>query len=62
MKNIVAIVLCVFLFEGLSAQCNEQLVNKCYPTIEGYTYLKDFKFRLKEGSTENPKPLATQAR
>ena len=58
MKNIVAIVLCVFLFEGLSAQCNEQLVNKCYPTIEGYTYLKDFKFRLKEGSTENPKPLA----
>ena len=34
------------------------MVNKCYPSIDGYTYLKDFKFRLKEASAENPRPTA----
>ena len=58
MKNLIAAIVCLFVFGGLSAQCNEQLVNICYPTIDGYTYLKDFKFRLKEGSEANAKPTA----
>ena len=58
MKNVIAILISLFVYLGASAQCNEQLVNKCYPTIDGYTYLKDFKFRLKEASTENPRPTA----
>ena len=58
MKKIIAFAFGLFVISGLSAQCNEQLVNLCYPTIDGYTYLKDFKFRLKEASAENPKPTA----
>ena len=58
MKNLFATLLCLFIFGGLSAQCNEQLVNKCYPTIDGYTYLKDFKFKLKAASEANPRPTA----
>ena len=46
------------IYSGINAQCNDQLVNGCYPTIDGYTYLKDFKFRLKEASEANPKPTA----
>ena len=58
MKNLIATIACMFLVTVLSAQCNEQLVNKCYPTIDGFTYLKDFKFRLKEGSEANQRPTA----
>lgn len=39
-------------------QCNDQLVDICYPTIEGYTYLKDFKFRLKPASEAQTNPTA----
>ena len=46
------------IYSGISAQCNDQLVNGCYPTIDGYTYLKDFKFRLKPASEAMPKPKA----
>ena len=59
MKNIVAVFICLsFFLLDANAQCNEQLVNKCYPTIEGFTYLKDFKFRLKATSAASPKPTA----
>lgn len=58
MKSLLTILVAVFMASVASAQCNEQLVNKCYPTIDGYTYLKDFKFRLKEASEANPKPTA----
>lgn len=58
MKRLIALLTVLFAAAGLRSQCNEQLVNTCYPTINGYTYLKDFKFRLKEASTENPKPTA----
>lgn len=58
MKNTIAVIVCFFAVASLKAQCNEQLVNVCYPTIDGYTYLKDFKFRLKEASPENLKPTA----
>lgn len=59
MKRLFAVVACITLFAGGAiAQCNEQLVDKCYPTIDGYTYLKDFKFRLKAASSEKPKPTA----
>ena len=58
MKNLIATIACMVLVTALSAQCNEQLVNKCYPTIDGFTYLKDFKFRLKEGSEANQHPTA----
>lgn len=58
MKNLIAAFIGVIFISSLSAQCNEQLVNKCYPTIDGYTYLKDFKFRLQEATEENPKPRA----
>ena len=58
MKKLIATFVCLFIITVVSAQCNEQLVNKCYPTIDGYTYLKDFKFRLKEGSEANERPTA----
>jgi hypothetical protein len=59
MKRLIAVLfLLPFFTVQSSAQCNEQLVDKCYPTIDGYTYLKDFKFRLKEGSEANPRPTA----
>ena len=57
-RHVVLIFLSVLMAGGLSAQCNDQLVNNCYPTIDGYTYLKDFKFRLKPASDANPKPTA----
>lgn len=59
MKRILIIALLVFCGSQISrAQCNDQLVNKCYPNITGYTFLKDFKFRLKEGGPGNEKPTA----
>lgn len=59
MKSFVVLVFSVVLMSGgMKAQCNDQLVNNCYPTIDGYTYLKDFKFRLKPASDANPKPTA----
>ena len=59
MKRLILITLISGWFVGGSfAQCNETLVNKCYPTMSGFTYLKDFKFRLKEKSDATPKPKA----
>ena len=40
------------------AQCNDKLVDKCYPTLGDYTYLKDFKFKMKAGTAEKPNPTA----
>ena len=59
MKKFIVITLLITWFAtDVNAQCNEQLVNKCYPTMSGFTYLKDFKFRLKEKSEATPKPRA----
>ena len=59
MKRFIIIALLTSWFAtDVNAQCNEQLVNKCYPTMAGFTYLKDFKFRLKEKSEAAPKPKA----
>lgn len=59
MKRFIIIALLVSWFAtDVNAQCNEELVNKCYPTMAGFTYLKDFKFRLKETSEATPKPTA----
>lgn len=43
--------------KSVYSQCNDKLVDKCYPTLGDYTYLKDFKFKLKSGS-EGTKPTA----
>ena len=59
MKRLFAVVACfTSMIVASNAQCNEQLVDKCYPTIDGFTYLKDFKFRLKAASEVNQKPIA----
>jgi hypothetical protein len=47
-----------FANQDALAQCNDKLVDKCYPTLGDYTYLKDFKFKLKPGSSTTPKPTA----
>ena len=62
MKRVYALIVLLSVFTlsaDLSmAQCNDKLVDKCYPTLGDYTYLKDFKFKMKSGTAEKPNPTA----
>ncbi len=45
-----------FLFIGTTAfgQCNDQLIDTALTKIESFTYLKDFKVRLKKAKKNSP--------
>ena len=52
------LIVVAFAPEVAFSQCNDKLVDKCYPTLGDYTYLKDFKFKLKPGTPGGTKPTA----
>ena len=57
MKHVLTILLTVVAlsFAGnASAQCNEELIDRGMETLGDFTYLKDFKVRLKRSTKRNP--------
>lgn len=51
-KNIVLLTLSLFFFTTIKAQCNDQLLVAASEKLETFTYVKDFKVKLKEVKTK----------
>jgi hypothetical protein len=62
MKNIIitlaSLVIIAFISKKTKAQCNDQLLSKSVVLLGEYTYLKDFRTKLKKARKNDPIPTA----
>jgi len=59
MKNLLIIIIIGLLYlipKTGSAQCNDELLNVCYPTIGDYKYLKSWPIKIKKNKKRGAPP------